>query len=406
VNLDNLRILHVSTWKIPCGIATYCDNLVKALDAEGTRNTVAPVHPAEWKYCLPVDIARWQQSIVQQARDVDLVHIQHEHGLFGYGVGSKFAVKRFGGLLTALQEIAKPVVTTFHTDICTHSRRGLRGKWDRFRRKYLWSRHVTHHFGSESGRARAIVHSSATRRSFVRHGFPVNSIQVIPHACLAPRNYTLSNEEAKAALGLPANSKLLSLFGFISQYKGHDLAMAALERLPENFHLAMVGGMHPEAKDDFLDKLLASIPASMAHRIHVTGWVDRDTADTFFAATDVCLAPYRGKTLLSGSGAITWGLSSGRPVIASKIEAFQNVDRIGNCLFLVTPEKTSELAWAVQKLVNDASLRERLVANANRFSESHSWAQSVSELAKVYGAVLGKSDGNAGLSVFPQSHAA
>jgi hypothetical protein len=158
--------------------------------------------------------------------------------------------------------------------------------------------------------------------------------------------------------------------------------------------------------DAFLDELVASIPEPISRRIHITGWVDRETADNYFAATDVCLAPYRGDTLLSGSGAITWGLSSGRPVIASKIEAFQSVDRIGNCLFLVTPEKTSELAWAIQKVVSDPALRERLVINANRFSEKHSWNSNVSTLSDIYGSVLQRPTLATDLSLYPKSDAA
>lgn len=406
VSLENLRILHVSTWKIPCGIATYCENLTRALEAHGAINTIAPLVPSDWKYSVKDDVQQWRESILDKARGVDLVHIQHEHGFFGYGVGSRFACKRFGELLDGLAEAQKPVVTTFHTDICTQQRRGLRGKWDRFRRKRLWKSRVTHHFGAMPGTAKAIVHSNATRFSFVRHGFPVPSVHVVPHPCLDPKTYRSTPEMAKHLLGLPSDSVLMSIFGFIGRYKGHDHAIEALKQLPENYHLAIVGGAHPESRDSFLDSLLKSIPDELKHRVHITGWVDRETADTYFAATDVCLAPYRGDTSLSGSGAITWGLSSGRPVIASKIEAFQSVDRIGNCLFLVSPDKTSELAWAVQKLIADPSLRSKLVNNANTFSSQHSWSNSVDRIASIYQLAMGHATHTTGLSVYPSSEAA
>ncbi len=406
MKLDNLRILHISSWKVPCGIATYCDNLVRTLADAGVHNSIAALHSADWKHCLPNDVTRWRETIFDQAREVDLVHIQHEHGLFGYSIGNRFAVKRYGELLAGFQSMGKPVVTTFHTDICTRTRSGLRGKWDRMRRRRLWGRYVTKFFGAGPMQAKAIVHSNATRKSFVKHGFPVESVQVIPHACLAPRTFALSKEEAKHDLGFAKEDVLLSIFGFVGKYKGHDLAVAALERLPANYHLLIVGGMHPEADDDFLDRLLASIPESLQNRVHITGWVDRETADKYFAATDVCLAPYRRDTQLSGSGAITWGLSSGRPVIASKIEAFQNVDRLGNCLFLVTPEKTHELSWAIEKLVSNAPLSARLVENATRFSEGYSWSSTRDRIAEVYGSTLLDSNSGQELSVYPSSKAA
>jgi glycosyltransferase involved in cell wall biosynthesis len=378
------RVLHVSTWQVPCGIATYCDNLVKSLANHDIESRVAPVHPSDWEYCLPQDILEWRESVVSAAESCDLVHIQHEHGLFGHSRGTKFAVKQFGALLRSLKDRKKPVVTTFHTDIVTGPRKKLRTVVDRFRKKRMWIKHVARQFGDHMGQARAIVHSMGTRLSYVKHGFPAQSIFVVPHACLPPKNITLSRDTAKEKLGLPEDAKLLTIFGFLGRYKGHDLAIEALKYLPENYHLALVGGMHPEARDDFLDVVLQSIPEAIRPRVKVTGWVESSVADLYYAATDVCLAPYRGDTLLSASGAVTWALSSGRPVVASKIEAFQNVNRGTDCMFLFTPERLAELAWAVEKIVSDTSLQERLIRNARAYCEEHSWQTTSNKVLQIY----------------------
>ncbi|MBD3672064.1 MAG: glycosyltransferase family 4 protein [Planctomycetaceae bacterium] len=377
-------VLHVSTWKVPCGIATYCENLVLSLERIGWNNEIAQLHPHEWPTCLPQEIDHWRDQIVKQAESADLVHVQHEHGLFGNAVSNGFAVKRYGSLLKELHRIKKPVVTTFHTDVCTNPKRGLSGKLKRIRLTARWKKHVTGYFGAGPGKNHAIVHARDTRKSMVKHSFPADAVHVLPHACLPPRNITLSQADAKQQLGLPRISKIISIFGFVGRYKGHDLAIEALEKLPQKYHLAIVGGAHPESREEFLDEILTNIPEKLKSRVHITGWVDRATADLYFAATDVCLAPYRGNTLLSGSGAITWALSSGRPVIASKIEAFQHVNRIGDCMFMVSPDNTNELAWAVEKVVADRPLRERLVENARKFTEEYSWENSLSKLLGVY----------------------
>lgn len=377
-------ILHVSTWKTACGIATYCENLVDSLSQAGFRNEIAVLEPSNWKDFVPSDIAEWENDIVAQAKGADLVHIQHEHGLFGLSVGNRFAVKRFGGLLKRLKALSKPTVVTFHTDVCTKQRRGLRGKLHTLRRRRIWKKYITKNFGASPSKASAIVHARDTRRSLYKHGFPADALNVVPHACLAPRNITLDRAEAKTMLGLGADQKLLSIFGFVGRYKGHDIAIKALERLPEDYHLAVVGGMHPESRDTYLDKLLTTVPDQLKSRVHITGWVDRETADVFCAATDACLAPYRQDTLLSGSGALTWALSSGRPVIASKIEAFQHVNRLGNCMFMVTPEKPAELAWAIEKTLADEALSDRLVENARAFATKYSWESSVASILEVY----------------------
>lgn len=315
------RILHISTWKVPCGIATYCDNFVRSLSRAGFENDVFPLIPSDWPDLLPNDVAQWQESLLLKAKGFDLVHIQHEHGLFGYAIGQKFACKRFGSVLAGLRHLNIPSVTTFHTDIETRRHSGLKSIFNRFKRKRIWRKYVCNHYVGGSNSATAIVHTKRTRKSFVKHGFPIPSVHVIPHPCLNPRTIQLDSASAKASLNLPVDAKLVTIFGFLGKYKGHDIAVEAMKKLPENYHLAMVGGMHPESKDSFLDSLVLSIPVELQSRIRITGWVDRETADRYFAATDICLAPYRADMELSGSGAITWALGSGKPVIASKIDA-------------------------------------------------------------------------------------
>ncbi len=393
------RILHVSTWQVPCGIATYCESFIKALDLFGVESRVAPIHPVQWQYSLPQDILEWRDRVIAASEGCDLVHIQHEHGLFGHGRGTRFSVRQFGALIKRLRDHGKPVVTTFHTDIITCRRKQLRAWFDRIRKRRFWWRHVARHFSEQRVPMRAIVHCPRTRLSFVRHGFDVHSLNVLPHACHAPKQFLISRENAKATLGFSPQSKLITIFGFLGKYKGHDLAVEALRRLPDDYELALVGGMHPESNDSFLDEVLQSIPIDLHSRVRVTGWVESTIADLYYAATDVCLAPYRQDTLLSASGAVTWALSSGRPVIASKIEAFQNVNRGYDCLFLVTPEKLAELAWAIEKLVADSSLQERLVAGARKYCAEHSWKAIAERTLHLYEPMLASSRGNASPSV-------
>lgn len=384
-----LRVLHVSTWKTACGIATYCENLVNALAGQNVDSGVVALRPTEWNYYLPEDVHQWQSNIVNQAKDYDLVHFQHEHGLYGHSRSSRFATKQFGAAVKGILKLGKPVVSTFHTDIIAPKSRSLKSQITKLRRKWTWQKYVTKQFGANPNQARAIVHTLQTRLSFARHGMSSSGIHIIPHACLPPRQITVSREYAKEELNFQEDCKLLTVFGFLGKYKGHDLAIKALEYMPENYHLALVGGMHPEARDSFLDDVIESIPENLKHRVRVTGWVDTETAGLYYAASDACVAPYRGDTELSASGAITWALSSGRPVIASKIEAFQAVDRSANCMFLVTPERLRELAWAAQKVVEDEPLAERLVENSRQYCLNHSWEQTAVKTRALYEQMLG-----------------
>jgi glycosyltransferase involved in cell wall biosynthesis len=123
-------------------------------------------------------------------------------------------------------------------------------------------------------------------------------------------------------------------------------------------------------------------------RVRVSGFVDAATLDLYHAATDVCLAPYHAIPI-SGSAALTWALSSGKPVIASRIPTFVEVAEIGQCLVLVAPGAADELAWQIGRLASDAGLRTTLVENARRFVADCSWPTVARLVTDVYGLACG-----------------
>ncbi len=67
---------------------------------------------------------------------------------------------------------------------------------------------------------------------------------------------------------LPPDSKAIGVFGFLGEYKGFDVAVRALHRLPENYHLFFFGGVHPneiklhEPINPFVNSLLAGAKVS------------------------------------------------------------------------------------------------------------------------------------------------
>jgi len=387
------RVLHISTWGVPCGIATYSANLVAALGRQGIESEVFPLEPHAWKAYLPGDTHRLQTEIIARARNVDVVHIQHEHGLFGIANGARSAARNYGRILSGLLASGKPVVTTFHTEpIKSKKHKGIGAILDLIKslnRGRTWRTRVGRPFAAFPSKAVAVVHAATTRRAFVRSGLPEASVRLMPHGCLPQRTYAVDSAEAKHSLGFATTDKLLTIFGFIGPYKGHDIAVDALTHLPPEYRLAICGGAHPEAKDRYFEKLVGKIEKlGLRDRVTITGWLPSDQADAYYAATDVCLAPYRDKSGLSASGAVTWALSSGRPVVASKIDAFQAIQRESPCMLMTTPEQPKELAWAVTRLVDDRGMATRLVDAASEYCRDHSWDAVADLTVNLYREVL------------------
>jgi glycosyltransferase involved in cell wall biosynthesis len=211
----------------------------------------------------------------------------------------------------------------------------------------------------------------------------------MPHACLPQRQFKIDRYKAKSLLKIPGHAKLLTIFGFVGRYKGHDLAVNALKQLPEDYRLAICGGAHPESRDDFLTRLMCQIKeAGLEDRVTITGWLPTESAELYYAATDICLAPYRADSGLSASGALTWALSSNRPIIASKIDAFQPIQRESGAMMMITADALEELCWAIQRLADDEVLQERLVQAAGNYVEKHSWRKNAENTIQLYEQML------------------
>lgn len=390
-----MRVLHLSTWNKPCGIATYCGNLVRSLDALGIRNDIYPLEPHLWRTYTQGDIADLQADIAEQSRRYDLVHIQHEHGFFGHAVSYKAAARNYGTMLKTLRAAGTPVVTTFHTEPLgagtgTDGRRSFAPqKFVRnVNRRLTWKHHVSRCFGEGALEAKALVHTPTTRRALIKQGMPAGAVHVVEHGCLPQREAWQNPAAAKEQLGLSPDTVLLTMFGFIGRYKGHDVAVRALAKMPEHFHLAICGGAHPEADDEFLDKLIKLVRhLGVENRVTITGWLAVEATDVYYAATDICLAPYVDPNL-SASGAITWALASGRPTIGSKVPAFQNICREQPCMLLTTPKMEDEIVWAAQKLAADPVQSANLVAAAGRYIDSYSWEATARVTENLYASMI------------------
>jgi glycosyltransferase involved in cell wall biosynthesis len=111
-----------------------------------------------------------------------------------------------------------------------------------------------------------IVHTSREAEYLkLEHGF--SNVFDHPLAFLTEADVaeaqTVSNRSAFPQLaGLPREAKLVGVFGFISPYKGTATAIRALRCLPDDYHLVIFGGIHPnEIKphveiNSYLDRVL------------------------------------------------------------------------------------------------------------------------------------------------------
>ena len=389
-----MRVLHLTTWEERCGIAAYAADLVHALSRVGVVSEIHPLNRRERKYLSRPELHRALDAFSRRARDFDLVHLQHEFSFFGDEYGE--SIDGFAYLLRRLARQGSRCVVTFHTEWEFDGR--LRSAFLPLRNapeqllRHLWARRwrwgVSPHFRRRRRPMQAVVHAKTTRRNLLQSGFRAENLHVLPMPIPErPMVAATDRQTAKEQLGYPQDCVLLSLFGFFAPHKGHASALEALRHLPRHYHLAFVGGPHPEAsRDHSLERVLRRTAkrGELQGRVRCTGYVDEVTRDLYHAATDFCLLPYT-ECSLSASAAMSWALSSERPVIASRIPAFVEIAEAAECLVLCSPDAPHELAWQISRLAADSALQHLLIARAREYSARRSWGQMAAATVGIYG---------------------
>jgi glycosyltransferase involved in cell wall biosynthesis len=404
-----MNVLHLSTWKQRCGLADFTANIVAGLAAHHVVSDVFPLDVRALRYSSSAEFRGQMELFTQRAREFDLVHVQHEFSLFSGSGGLSESIDHFGHVLERLKAIGTPAVVTFHTEPQFRDLLRIAGpeqsgkpagavsflQWllrkARVHReiaglKRYWRRRVSPFFSGSSASFRGLVLTPWTRLTLIDLGAAGHNLRFWPHGIVnrSAERLKISSQQAKARLGLASDGILLSMFGFITRYKGYGLAIEALKKLPPQFHLAIVGGTHPANPSDLtLNSILESWHGHDPRRLIITGYASAETIDLVHAATDLCLAPYLPE-FTSGSGSICWALTSGKPTVATNIPTFAEIQRESGCLALCTPNAPHELAWLIQKVASDEALQRQLVQNAEQFATSYSWARVTELLLDMY----------------------
>ena len=212
-----------------------------------------------------------------------------------------------------------------------------------------------------------IVHNDCTGDR-VRASRPGTRIVKIPHhLSLRELEGGASPEEARAALGIPAEAFVVASFGFVTPAKRIDVALRSFARLrrevPNAVYL-LVGEVSPHY--DFAGILTSEL----APGVTVVGRTELDRFLLYMLAADVAVNlryPSAGET----SGTLIRLLGMGKPVIVSHTGAFSEIP--DDCCAKIDLDETEEdlLAAVLVRLATDEPLRRRMGENARRHMATH-----------------------------------
>ncbi len=205
-----------------------------------------------------------------------------------------------------------------------------------------------------------IAVSHAVYQSFKGYPLPYVKRLRVTHNGLSFSASSLGPVEAREKFGLPKQVPLVLNVGRLAQQKNQEFLLRALPFLPD-VHLAIAG-------DGELRQILVrkAVTLGVQERVHFLGEVAYADIPDFLRAGDLFVFPSRWE----GFGlALVEAMHAGLPVIASDIPALREVlqDADGESAgLLVSPDDS--LAWsrAIQRVLQDSSLRTGLSLRAQR----------------------------------------
>jgi len=336
--LGNLKsVAMVSPFNVKCGISTYSTYLCKALGDLGID-----VFGVRLPRFGEKTVEILQNVVDKIPKDVDIIHISHEYGLY------QLLEKPFYAML---KQLGKPIITTIHAP--------------GFKNDGIIS----------EGSDRVIVHNQ-----FCSDKFKYPSV-IIPHGTSVIK--CPEKDACKKAYGIDPRIPVVGYLGFIGEQKGIEVLISAMTKVP-NAALLICGGWHLGEGTTYMWDLKEKTNALLQGRCHWTDFVPDEQLSTAYGAIDVlCYS----SPVMSESGALLLALSHGKAVISADTPSALEKEKQGA---LVTYKKQSpdDLAEKIKFLLENEVERCKLEEAAIKFCEATTWSKVAKMHISLYEEVL------------------
>jgi glycosyltransferase involved in cell wall biosynthesis len=228
-----------------------------------------------------------------------------------------------------------------------------------------------------------LVHNDVTADALAHFGIDKSKIQKFPHPVYVfpepPKSHQLADE-----LNKKSGDVIYCTVGMMHRYKGVYEAIKALKFLPDNYKLAIIGGVHSLSEDvvvydkacDLIDQL------GLRDRVYITGFVkDDNEMNALIRECEVCVFPYDGKYYGNlSSGSINLAIANHKPVIAYPTSSFKELaNNSDGAVVLCDTFAYYELAREIKRI--DTKKQSQL---SEAYAKKMAWPKMSSELLAKY----------------------
>lgn len=224
---------------------------------------------------------------------------------------------------------------------------------------------------------RVVVPNSAMLREALDTGIPNYKVQLIPNGVnLDVFNPEIDGKRVRKELGIKDTEKLVLFTGAIHPLKGiSHLIRAARNLLKENRNLKFLivgdGSYINEYK---------RMSSSMKTNLRFTGF--RSDIPELLNASDIFVLPSLSEALPSS---VMEASACAKPVVASRVGGIPDIVLDKKTGILIEPASENELRDALNKLLQNEGLRERMGREGRRYMETRfNWKDIVLRYERLY----------------------
>lgn len=359
-----------------CGIATFSQDLVQALNRQFSHSFVlkiaavetetTSIHPKEVAYALNTNLKQSYNKLATTLNadaQIALLVVQHEFGFYNHHTED---------FLHLLETVVMPVLVVFHTVLPKPNSSLL-----------LEVRQI-------AAKSAGIVVMTEHAKQLLIQDYQLNieKITVIQHGTHLVKS--ANKEQLKEKYGF-GGRKIVSTFGLISSGKNIETTLhalpAAIEENPDLLFL-IIGKTHPEvlkSEQESYRNMLERTTRELNlenHVVFINQYVSLNDLLEYLQLTDLYLFTSKDPNQ-AVSGTFSYALSCGCPIISTPIP--HALELLQDTPYTIVPFSDSEqLALSINHLLADETLREQIHLDALHRMAATSWENTAIQYALLF----------------------
>jgi glycosyltransferase involved in cell wall biosynthesis len=383
-----IKVLHLSTHNEECGIAKYQEQFLDGMKTEvDVEHVFFGVSPNKTKVMAFKEYDRILAEFTEQLKDFDILHIQHELSFYKH--------KELQSVMDAAAKLHKKVIVTVHTALeVEYHKATLNGFGAHSIVHYLRQRKdqikfEAIHLTPLKRADLLIVHNKSTKDNLVKHGLHPDRVRVI-RIPVPDLSFGLKTNRVAEGLQRKDGDIIFATVGFVTASKGVDHAVKALNFLPPNYKLAIIGGVHPNGSNErFMDEICDYIVAhNLQDRVYIAGYISDDQElNALIRECDICVYAY-DKQYYSfvSSASLSNAFANHKATIAYQTESLLETNNELDVITFTRSPNYYELARELQSISIDTKSQ-----LSKQYAELYAYDSEAKKFAQVYRDIIADS---------------